>query len=67
MLAKFLHFLKTLFLTLLVLVILIAIGIAVFILTFDLNHYKGLTEEKLSDLMGRPVTIEGMQIGRAHV
>ena len=60
MLRKLLRFLKKIFLILFVLIFLVAIAVAIFIFTFDLNRYKNLTEQKLSLLLGRPVTIESM-------
>ena len=67
MLAKLLHFMKTLFITLFSLVLLAAIAVAIFLLTFDLNHYRNLAEEKLTTLLGRPVTIESMHTKLALV
>ena len=57
---------KILFFLFLVLVF-IAVGIAIFILTFDLNDYRRFAEEKLSAALNRPVKIESMEMKLAFV
>ena len=45
---------------LLTLFLLLVIALTIFLLTFDLNHYKRLAEQKLTLLLHHPVTIESM-------
>ena len=52
--------LKKIFITLVVLIVLLAIGLCIFLLTFDLNHYRRYTEQKLSEVLNHPVQIGSM-------
>lgn len=51
---------KKIFLTLLALIVIVVLGIIVFLLTFDLNHYRHFVETKASDTLGFPVKIKSM-------
>ncbi|MBQ4472484.1 MAG: AsmA family protein [Alphaproteobacteria bacterium] len=53
--------LKKILLFLFVVIVLIAAVVTIFLLTFDLNRYKNFTEQKLTTLLNRPVTIESME------
>ena len=53
---------KKFLLFLLGLIVLLAIGVTVFLLTFDLNSYRGMIEEKLSLTLGRTVTIGKLEM-----
>ena len=59
---KIFLFTKGALLALLVSVVVLAIGIAIFIFTFDLNRYKDFTEQKLTQVLQHPVTIDSMHI-----
>ena len=50
-----------------VLFLVLAIALTIFLLTFDLNHYKRLAEQKLTLLLRHPVTIEAMHTKLAVV
>ena len=67
MLRKILHLVKKLFILAFILAVLLAVGITFFVLTFDLNRYKGLAERKLTSTLRRPVTIESMDTKLAVV
>ena len=60
MLRKIWRFTKRILAVLFILLILAVIGIAIFVMTFDLNRYKDLAAQKLSIILDRPVTIESM-------
>ena len=53
---------KKFLLFLLGLILLLVIGVTVFLLTFDLNSYRGMIEEKLSLTLGRTVTIGKLEM-----
>ena len=55
------RFIKKLLFVLFCLLLLLLVGAVIFILTFDLNHYKNFTEQKISAVLGRPVTIDSME------
>lgn len=67
MLKKIFRILKKLLIILFVLVLLLIIAVGLFVLTFDLNSYKGKAEEKLTQLLRHPVTIESMHTKLALV
>ena len=60
MLGKLWHGLTRIFGIMFILLVLSIIGLIVFILTFDLNHYKDFAAAKLTLILNRPVTIESM-------
>lgn len=43
-------------------VVLLIFGVAIFFLTFDLNSYKGIIVEAASKAIGRPVTIDSLEM-----
>ena len=49
------------------LVILAVAGITIFLMTFDLNNYKKLIEEKLSESLNRPVSVQTMEMKLAFI
>lgn len=51
---------KKLLITLLVLILLLIVGAVIFLLTFDLNHYREFTQKKLSQTLNYPVHIGSM-------
>ena len=53
---------KKFLLFLLGLIVLLVIGVTVFLLTFDLNSYRNMIEEKLSLALGRSVTIGRLEM-----
>jgi len=59
-------FRKFLFILFLLFISLIA-GVTIFLMTFDLNDYKRLIEEKLSALLNRPVTVQSMEMKLAFI
>ncbi len=60
MLRKIWHFIKRIFVILLILLFLAIIGLVIFFMTFDLNRYKDLAAQKLTLILDRPVKIESM-------
>ena len=57
---------KILFILFLLIVLVIA-GVTIFLMTFDLNTYRKLIEEKLSAALNRPVTVESMEMKLAFI
>lgn len=51
---------KKIFLTLFILIFLLIVGVIIFLLTFDLNHYREFTQKKLSQALNYPVQIGSM-------
>lgn len=51
---------KKIFITLGIIILLLILGIAIFLLTFDLNHYRGFVMTQASNALGRPVEIRSM-------
>ncbi|MBR6232121.1 MAG: AsmA family protein [Alphaproteobacteria bacterium] len=51
---------KKFFLTLLILFVLLVIGLVVFLMTFDLNHYRSFVETLATNALGRPVKIQSL-------
>ncbi|MGN0919473.1 MAG: AsmA family protein [Alphaproteobacteria bacterium] len=51
---------KKILLTLLALVVAFILGIVIFLLTFDLNHYRHFVETQASHALGRPVEIKSL-------
>lgn len=53
---------KTLLKIILLLFTLLVVAVAIFFFTFDLNMYKGMITEKLSNAIGRDVSIDSMEM-----
>ena len=51
---------KKIFLTLLILFVLLLVGLVIFVMTFDLNHYRRFVETRASNALGRPVKIHSL-------
>ncbi|MBP5343663.1 MAG: AsmA family protein [Alphaproteobacteria bacterium] len=58
---------RKIFFGLFLLIILIVAGVTIFLMTFDLNNYRRLIEEKLSALLNRPVTVQSMEMKLAFI
>ena len=57
---------KILFILFLLVILAIA-GITIFLMTFDLNNYRKLIEEKLSAALNRPVSVQTMEMKLAFI
>ncbi|MGN1062791.1 MAG: AsmA family protein, partial [Alphaproteobacteria bacterium] len=53
---------KRLFKIIMIVLVLLFIAISLFLLTFDLNSYKGIITSKASEALGRTVTIDKMSM-----
>ena len=51
---------KKIFITLLILFVLLIIGLVIFLMTFDLNHYRSFVEKQATQALGRPVKIQSL-------
>ena len=67
MLKKLWRFIKRIFGIVFIVLFLAVIAIIIFVMTFDLNHYKDFTAKKLSVILDHPVTIESMHTKLALV
>ena len=51
---------KKILFTLLALIVLLILGVVIFLLTFDLNHYRHFVETQATNALGRPVEIKSL-------
>jgi len=58
---------KKFFLFLLILIVLLIVGLVVFLMMFDPNSYRPYLTQKLSESLGRPVTIGQMEIKKSMI